>query len=537
MGIQATPQELLRSFNDGKPVSDTALRSFVKNFDAFSALRRANFYTQLVAAWSHIPGATRAFPRLVEKFANISLGDGKQIYMLTGVNPTPGEKYDPEFNSVKAADFLLGAHKPDLRTSAIAALREWTKPLTVQGAELQAAGFDETMSLASQIIDSLENSDRINEYEVILDMFFDAVRRDIGFRNPVPPPLDADSARNYSAAVGAVAEFTANPSDRYNPERMRKVFDKADLLFITRVTTWQKIAKEQYSNTFQTQYMRGIPDDQVVAIADEFWPGDLANVSGVLISRSSNPNDSTIIIKDNSISHAAIVNEAQERVNHSILHRSVYGLNPFGVMVVFENGTEVLPETSNPVPVEVDFEILLNGAPVTELLRGYSYKVVAAAKQENGYTAGGADVTLTGESSPTRNTFLDATELNLYIGLDEPATSLTLTAAASLDDSVTAVKVLNVNGTRMQVIPPFDVELTLTGTSLASVSGNTATPPSETVGYDLTYSGTVAGAPVAETAFTTPVTLTTAGDTITLKAKAQDGYKLNGTKTRTVNYS
>lgn len=545
MGLSATPAQILGSLTGRDTITQTALTQWQRNFNAFSAVRRASFYTELIARLSNMPQAWTPFPRLIERFAEVRQGDGSQVYLLTEVNPTPGELYSPEYNSEDAARFLFGNHAPDLRQSAIAQVRNWTKALTIKDHEIAAADFGGMLNIASRITDSLQDSDYLAEWKLGMGMFFDAVRSGIAAELTTPAPTNEETAREFSAFVGSVADFLNNPSDKYNPGRITKMYPVEDLIVVLRTTTWQTLNKSQYSKAFQPEYMRGIADSQYVTIPDENWPSDLSDVTAVVISKGTT---STVLVVDNATDQAASVNAPWTSVNQTRTKRSVLGINQGGAMVVIKNGTQVAVAASTPVPTDIELEIQLNGAPVTELIRGYQYKLVAKVTDEHGFTAGRADIKVTGAESPTSHTFVQVDDLDFYVGLDEEATELTLVASSALDSTVQVSVSLDVVGTLVPLTPPFEpiqwdededglFNIELTPSQIATFSGHVATPPATVpANVTLTRAGTVGGVALASAPFTAPVTLTTAGDTVTVTAHAASGYELTGATQRTLNY-
>jgi len=544
MALSGTPKQILGQLTGRDTITDTALHQWQRNFNAMSAVRRASFYTELIARLSSIPQAWTPFRRYIEDFAEIRQGDGSQIYLLTDVNPTPGDLYSPEYNSNHAAKFLFGNHKPDLRQSAIAQVRNWEKALTIKDHELAAADFSGMIDIASRITDSLQDSDFLSEWRVTLSMLFDAIRSGIAHEVTTPTPTDEESSRNYSAFVGALADWMDKPSSLYNPEKMTAAFNTSDLLVIVRSTLWQTIAKSQYSAAYNPEYMRGLTDRQFVTIPDELWPADLSDVSSVVISKGTK---STVLVVDNYITAAATVNAPYSSVNQARVHGSVFGINPMAAMVVIKNGNQVSVGGALPVPTNVSLEVQLNGSAVTELIRGYTYKLVVKVTDADGFTAGRADVIVSGEDSPTKHTFVQVDDLDFYVGLDENSDELTLTASAVLKPEVDVDVTLPVVGTKVPLVPPFepvewdtdddgDFEVNVTPSMIATFSGKTATPGDADDRFTRSATGTVDGDPYPATDFTAPITLTQSGDTITITAVAADGYELKGTTSRTLTF-
>lgn len=546
MALSGTPLEILRTVSGEKNLTDSALHQWQRNFNAFNAVRRNAFYTELIAKVSNLPTAWKPFRRYVEDFAEVRQGDGSQIYLLTGVNPTPGTLYSPEYNSEQAANFLFGNHKPDLRQSAIAQVRNWQDVVTIKEHEIASANFEGALDLAGRMTDNLRNSDFLSEWNVTLAMLFDAIRSGIAKEVTTPAPTDDQSSRDFSAFIGALADWMDKPSSLYNPERMTQAFDTADLIILTRSTTWQTISKNQYSASYNPEYMRGLTDKQYVTIPDEYWPSDLDDVTAVVLSKQG--ANASVVIVDNYTTEAASVNAPYQSINQARVHGSVFGINPMGAMVVVKSGTQQAVAGSNPVPTEVVLELLLNGAPVTEVVRGYTYKINAYAKDVHGFTAGRTDVLLDGDNSPTKHTFIQVDDLDFYVGLDEESTTLGLTAVAVLNGAVIKHTDYPVVGTKVPLVPPFEpvefdyddngeFDVTLTPSQVATFSGNTANPGDSDEAYTLSYTGKVGGVVVTKTDFVQPVTLTTAGDTITVLAEANPTYELHGTTSRTLNYS
>lgn len=535
MQLKSTQNQILAQQLGRATISDGALSSWKENFSAIPTVQRAQFYTDLVAAISVLEMTFDSWPRLIEDFVGIRQGTGSVQYLITKVNPKHGIIYDPEFDAASAVEANYGKHKPDLRQQKIATPRNWTDFVTIQEDGIESANWEGQLELASGIIDSLGNANRQDEYYYFLDLLWQYIRSGVAYEQKVAPVTDGDTARSYSASMGTVLDFMSKPSNLFNPGRLTQTYKKSDIRYITRSTNAQAIFKDQYSAAFNKEYMRGVTDEQIITVPDFLWPEDLKDISGVFISMGDDP---TLMCFDNSIRSGASVNEAWYRVNHSVTQRSITGANQFGALVLFKDGTPEIIGSAVPVPTEVELDLYLNGAPVQgdTLNRGYMYEVRAFAKDKNGLLAGRANVNLTGSESPTKATFVQLNDLNLAVGRDEASDTITLTVDAVYDQNVKLTKTYNITGELQEQVPPFDITVKLTGSNLVTFSGNTATPPSETEGYNLTVKGKVAGENV-DKAFTEAVTLTQAGDSITVTANAAPGYKLTGTKTRTLSYS
>lgn len=541
MGINPLAAQLGGLMAGQASLTQKGILAMERFFHSKDAVQQVEFYNEIVKRFGELKGGWRNFDRLADRLAHISDGDGAEIYTGTVVNPTPGQNYSPVYNDTEAAKYLFGQWKPDVRQFAIAQPRRWHKALTVMGDRLRA-GFVSSVETADEIISSLQNSDRLDEWYAVMDMLFHVATLEGAYKVTGPAITDEESARNFSARLGSFASFLGNPSNRYNPGRATMVYDRSTLRLVARTSFIQKLQKSSYANAFNPEYMRGLSDDLFIDIPDADWPASLSNVQGILITKADEKN-STLVVKDNMIHSSAPVNETNLAVNHNLLHQSVYGVNPYAPLVVFVDGVEEVIAGTTPVPTEVTIKAFLNGNEVTELRRGYEYQFEAIAKGANGYPAGRAATTLTGSESDTGFTYLDADQLILNVAIDETAESLTLTAKSVIDGTISATVTLPVTGEAFQSTPPFTPlgeggdAVNLTPGMLATKTGNVVTPPADPQGYTLTYSGVVGGTPTGTQDFTSPVTLTEEGDTITVTATPAEGITLTGTTTRTLTYT
>lgn len=521
-----------------KSINNYAKNDWYRNWNVLDLQGRLRFYPSLLKALSALRTSFDSFPRLVEKFARVDQGDGSEAYLLSAVQPGVGKVYNAEFNSDEAAKFLLGQHRPNIISTGIGQLREYYDAVTVKEDQL-AASYEDVVSFGSQLIQSLENGDRQAEWQFGLSMLFEAVEKPgLAHRVLGARPTDENTAREFSARLGGIAEAISSPTDLYNPARLQRVAVSDDLVFVTRISLKQTLFKSQYSGTFQMGYAQGLKDDQLYGVPDELWPASLSHVQGILISKGG---EATVRVIDNVQRQDTFNNGAWDATNHFLTHKSVTGISSLGIMVVFEDGTPVAPGAATPVPATEELTITLNGVEVTELVRGVRYDVRAVAKDANKFIAGPSEVAVSGNNSPAGRTYVTVDDFSLFVGIDEESAELTITAHATLDPTVTAEVTLPVVGERFEAIPPYasqgtDAVVNLTASKLATFSGKTATPPAETEGYSLTYAGTVGGVAVTSTDFDAPVTLTQEGDTITITATADTGYTLTGVTTRTLSY-
>lgn len=557
--IGATEQAIVSLLNPSAPVTEGYLNAWKAGFNSMNWTKRVPFYNRLIAAIEHLPVGYIPTPRLVERFAEVRQGNGALNYVLTGIAPNKGYIYDRALSSEAVSKALFGPAPEDVRSAVINQVRDWYTKTTVQAQDLAAAGdFNGTLNFAARQIQNMESSDHIVEWNLGLNLIFAAAREGLGKEVKLPRPVDGTSGQQFSAALGTAVASITTPSTDWNPFRIEKMFAKSDLVAIVKSSVWQGLRTGQYASAFNTEYMASIGNDQWVEISDSKWPADLDDVLFILVSKANEGPDSTLVIVDNHIGNSVENIEVFQRANHFRTHNSVFGINPHAVFAVFREGVPTLTSSAVPVPVDIDFDLYLNGAPVTEVNRGWNYDVVVNVKDADGFTAGRADIAIAGSESTDAETYVAVNDLRVYVGLDEGASTLTFTATSSVDTSVKASVTKPVVGPRRLVRPPYTdpgdgdngggdggggtevPTLNLNPTNIAQFTGNTANPGNVIGDYQLRYSGTVGGQPVTTTPpplFTQPVTLTQAGDLITVTAYANPAVlKLTGTTTRTLEF-
>lgn len=543
MALQGTALSILRDWTGDETINEYGLNDFERKFSTLSGMEKAQYYVTLPAKIGSMELPVTPLRRYIEDIFVVRKGDGSQAYLLTGVAPAKGSIYSPVYDSNAAANFLLGNHESDIRKDAIAQVRNEQYVVTIKMPEIRTVMFSGALDLAARQHESLQNGDYIEEYRMLSGTIFEALRRP-GYAAVVttPEPTDEASFRKFSAILGGTADNLTFPSDQYNAQKIPKGYKREDLRLLVRVSTKRELFTSSYADVFNLNYARGLADDFLVEFPDSMWPSDMDDVLGILFAKGDEP---TFILVDNEIHPDAFVNPGYQSVNQTLVHNSVFGVNTFAPLVAIKVGAPMKTGSAVPVPTSVEFEVLLNGNPVTPgtgegapgLRRGEEYKLRAFAKDVYGNTAGRANVAITGQTSPTGATFVQRDDIDLYIGLDEASDAVKLTASASLNSDIKTELEFKIVGQQVSLRPPIEFVTVLTASNVATVSGNTITPPATpSPAYNLTYAGKVGGNNVSG-AFTEAITVTQAGDSVTVTANANDGYTLKGTKTRKVNFS
>lgn len=553
-GIGATPAAIHAAMNPKATIDDGYLGNWDRGFDSQNAHRHLQVYANLVAAVGHLDSGWEAWPRFVEKFATVINGDGKYNYAITNVAPNEGVTYDPNLSAEAITKALFGVHPQDIRQAVINNVRQKVYGTTVNASDLRAGGFEGVRGVAEKQMASLENSDWSEEFNFIWTMVQDAIRKGIGADVSAPSPDDAASTTDFLGAIFTAVESMEFPTTQFNPARTNRTYQKDELRILIRTSALSKM-RTAYSGAYNLAFARPLPDEQFVPIPDRLWASDLSDVQYVIVTKAPAAGDSTVVVVDNDLIDYVELAVPYGRANHFRTHNSVVGINPFAAFIVGRNGTVAVEESAVPVPATVNFDILLNGNPVTELRRGWDYELVAESVDADGWFTGRGDIEITSEFTSKNHTYVDLIEMRLYVGIDEQAEEITLDALAPTNNSIKKTVTKPITGQAITFTPPYKElvpgedngggenpggggnSLNLNPTNVASFAGNTAIPGTIIGDYTLFAEGIVGGVALPDPSnFISPVELTQAGDTITIRAVAGPGVTLTGTTTRTLNF-
>lgn len=311
-------------------------------------------------------------------------------------------------------------YKPEIVSAFHRVNREDTYPITINEEMLKRAftGYQAFSSFVAGIFNSVYRADEVDEYILFKQLLGETLSN--SYLVQVTKPTDKTTSEAFSIAMRSNGLALEYVSRKYNRAGVATNTDLSDQILILRSDIVPVIDVTQLANNFNLNLAQ--PISGRIIVIDDFGQGN-DNIIGGIIDRDFSMIYDTVYKTD------SIYNPRHLYWNYFLHHHQIIASSPFANAIGFTTETitpaieslTVLPESqniakgySNSVRTVVDF--------VGDIDTSVTYSI-ATATSDNTY------VTESGE---------------VFIGADETASTLTVTATSVANSGKTATATINV---------------------------------------------------------------------------------------------
>ena len=296
--------------------------------------------------------------------------------------------------------------QPDVKVAYYSINREDQYPITIDEEMIKMAfmSYDKLSRFVSGILESVYNADEVDEFILFKNLIGKTLSN--SYLVKVDMPVNRDTAEAFSEKMRSYSYAMSFPSRKYNRASVATKTALEDQLLIMRSDVAPVIDVRQLANNFQLNY--GKPLAGRIILVDDF--GDFSNIIAGLIDKDF------AMIYDVTYKMTSQYNARHLYWNYFLTHRQVIASS------YFANGIGFTTE-------DVTFDIKsVRVEPKEQSVRkGYSSHVDIiidyAGMGDTSYT-----LSISGNSSNATKIEQDGT---IYIGADETATSITITATTT----------------------------------------------------------------------------------------------------------
>lgn len=341
---------------------------------------------------------------------------------------------------------LFGKHVPEVQSSYHTVNRESVYPLTVQRSTLQRAftSADGLAQFITQLMESASTSDNWDEFMLMCQLFPEYERNGGFFKVHVDDLASEESsdteAKRTLRTLREYAETLPFLSRTYNAARMPVHADPEDLILITTPQFKSGIDVQGLAAMFNVSYAE-------VPYKTHVIPQEHIGIDGVQAILTTKD---FFVVADTYFNTDSQPNPAGRYENFFLHHDQIISASRFVPAIAFTTGEGTVIEISETPVTDVNNIVITDsvGGVASDVKRGESYIVTAGA-----VTGGDNDATrliLSGNS--TTRTYL-ANNGSFHVAIDEEATTLTIEAVATDDNTKTKTRTVNVVGDKASFWP------------------------------------------------------------------------------------
>jgi len=448
-------------------------------------------------------------------------------------------------------ELRLSRYRPEYRQATISLSRDEFIPITVDPVEvgrLLAQGFESNGAaqfLANQLTQTL-NTDRAREFNTLMDSWarFSSIPGVFYVHTPDldPTTTTEPEARETAATIqGAVFNITNDFTNRFSTAKQPQTVPDSQVRLVISNRAWRAI-RLGYGSSYNPEYVFALPEDQIVVLPDTYFDSraDFAGnqVQWALVDAGNDTTDGgTFLVIDSLYEQGADPFNIKQTYNQALHHASFLDLNPFKTLVQGGPGQGTAIADATLIPATITMDIYTDQGVITVtsgiLPRGVEFSTNVKVLDATGSAAGGYEVTITGDTSPTGTTDM-VRYSNGVIGIDELSSTITVTATSLADPTKTISHTYEVGGYPATALLSGNLivnPITFPGVFAAGTgTGGTYT---YTAATGVTYEKTLDGGTTWVALGASAVAVAT-GDTITVRATAAAGYEFaDGTTVKT----
>lgn len=311
-------------------------------------------------------------------------------------------------------------YKPEIVSAFHRVNREDTYPITINEEMLKRAftGYQAFSSFVAGIFNSVYRADEVDEYILFKQLLGETLSN--SYLVQVTKPTDKTTSEAFSIAMRANGLALEYVSRKYNSAGVATNTDLSEQILILRSDIVPVIDVTQLANNFNLNLAQ--PISGRIIVIDDFGQGN-DNIIGGIIDRDFS------MIYDTVYKTESIYNPRHLYWNYFLHHHQIIASSPFANAIGFTTETitpkiedlTVLPATqsiakgySNSVRTVVDF--------VGDIDTSVTYSIATATSDDTRVTESG----------------------EVFIGADETASTLTVTATSVANSGKTATATINV---------------------------------------------------------------------------------------------
>lgn len=359
--------------------------------------------------------------------------------------------YVYDFDKDYGEEALFAKERPDVQVDYHHINRENFYKVTVHRVALKRAFTSETglADLIQQIMATPVTSDNWDEYLAMRELFKHYHDNGGFFRVHIPEIASGEPGKNAAMeALERIREYTGLlefPNTLYSVSRMPVWANPDDLELFVTPAFQAKLDVQALAGLFNVTYAEV---SSRVTIIDRF-PEGMEDVKAILTTRDF------FVVADTLIDTTSQDNAAGLYENFYYHHHQIISVSRFVPAIAFTTGegTDVTELTDTVDGVEARV-IDVDGATVTDLVRGMSYEVEAAATvdPEDGVSTA-AILELIGADY---RSYVTQTGV-IHISIFEPASSVTLRVTSAVDRDYVVDVPLDIVGDRLILWPNPEV--------------------------------------------------------------------------------
>jgi len=356
-------------------------------------------------------------------------------------------------------ELRLRRYREDYRQATLWQNRDEFTPITIDSLEiarlLQNAGPDSdsvSSHVNAQLTQAL-NRDRAAEFHTLMGAV-GATAAKQGIFHLQLPSLDpsatptADDAREFAAVIRTLVLALADFVPFYTPGKNTQTVPKEQVRLIIRQSTMQRLGTLAYATSFNPEFVFALPQEQIVELPDHYFDrqAGLADQQALIVDAGTDTAYGSLVAVDTFYGWGVDPYQIKSSENRALHHASILDVNPFKTFVTAGEGAgtsivllSIVPATITGGIYGPDGDI----APSADVVRGQEYSTTASVLDAAGFPAGGWSLAVTGGASSHTKAGLYGT---FTVGLDETATSVTVTWTSLVDPTKTVSHSYDVTG-------------------------------------------------------------------------------------------
>ena len=311
-------------------------------------------------------------------------------------------------------------YKPEIVSAFHRVNREDTYPITINEEMLKRAftGYQAFSSFVAGIFNSVYRADEVDEYILFKQLLGETLKN--SYLVQVTKPTDRTTSEAFSIAMRSNGLALEYVSRKYNSAGVATNTDLSEQILILRSDIVPVIDVTQLANNFNLNLAQ--PISGRIIVIDDFGQGN-DNIIGGIIDRDFS------MIYDTVYKTESIYNPRHLYWNYFLHHHQIIASSPFANAIGFTTET-ITPKIEN-----------LTVLPATQsIAKGYSNSVRTVVD-----FVGDIDTSVTYSiaTATSDNTYVTESG-EVFIGADETASTLTVTATSVANSGKTATATINV---------------------------------------------------------------------------------------------
>ena len=356
-------------------------------------------------------------------------------------------------------ELRFNRYREDYRQATLWQNRDEYTPITVDSLSiarlLQNAGPDSdsvSQFVNAQLTQAL-NRDRAAEFHTLMSAIGATAAKAGIFQLQLPDltvganPTE-NNAREFAARIRTIILALADFVPFYSTGKVTQTVPKDQVRLLIRQSTMQRLGTLAYATSFNPEFVFALPESQIVELPDHYFdrqPG-LAAQQAVIVDAGTDTVYGSLVVVDTFYGWGIDQFQIKNSENRALHHSSILDVNPFKTFVTCGLGVGTSIVLLSIVPASITgsiygpLDLIAAGGNV---VRGQQYSTQAAVLDASGLPAGGWTVTVAGGTSSHTKAGIYGT---VAIGLDETASTVTVTFASITNPAITLTNTYTVTG-------------------------------------------------------------------------------------------